>query len=161
MLRPMSALPPKANIRADEIDVRFVPLPNTVRCSNLQRFIEDLVGQAKLLSKGEARRIAANIAKGGLIFALAGLLLLLRGRRFHRVGFIEISDRSNSRPICVASLPTLPRRNCQGEQVSRIGSECCRRLSQATPDTLAASRHSGLSKASGNQCHRSGNESFK
>ena len=77
----MSALPPIADIRADEIDVRFVPLPNKVRCSNLQRFIEDLVGQAKLLSKGEARRIAANIAEGGLIFALAGLLLLLRGSR--------------------------------------------------------------------------------
>ena len=58
-----------------------MPLPNKMRCRNLQRFIEDLVGQAKLLSKGEARRIAANIAKGGLIFALAGLLLLLRGRR--------------------------------------------------------------------------------
>ena len=63
MLRPMSALLPKANIRADEIDVRFVPLPNKVRCSNLQRFIEDLVGQAKLLSKGEAHGITANVAK--------------------------------------------------------------------------------------------------
>jgi len=46
-VEPMSALPPKADIRVDEIDVRFVPLATKVRRNNNGPLFDHLIGNRK------------------------------------------------------------------------------------------------------------------
>jgi hypothetical protein len=58
----MSALPPKADIRPRDQDVCFGPKADIGTNLACQLF-DHLVDAAKLLTKDEARRTAANIAK--------------------------------------------------------------------------------------------------
>ena len=78
--RVMSAIPPKADIRADEIDVRFVPLATKVQRSKSGLF-DHVVGATK-----QRKRYVEAEALGGFQindqFDLGGLLNWKVGRLF-------------------------------------------------------------------------------
>src|SRR5215471_7951140 len=53
-VEPMSAITPKANIRADVVDVRYVPLATKVQCSKKRRY--SITSSARVSSVGGIAR---------------------------------------------------------------------------------------------------------